>query len=50
MKKLKLLFLIDPQNNWIEKFVKNYKFKIKRKFSIKISKSKKLASKADLIF
>ena len=35
----KLTFLLDPKNLWIEKYLKNYDFRINKKFKYKFSKN-----------
>ncbi len=51
MKFLKVLFLLDKSNLWIEKYLINYKFKTKKKkYKFKISKKLSNKFKPDLIF
>lgn len=51
MKFLKVLFLLDKSNLWIEKYLINYKFKTKKKkYKFKISKKPTIKFKPDIIF
>jgi len=50
IKKIKITFLLDENNNWIENFIRS-KFKNKnKKFIFKISKNFKKVNKQDLVF
>ena len=50
IKKIKITFLLDESNNWIENFIRS-KFKNKnKKFIFKISKNFKKVNKQDLVF
>ena len=46
----KVLFLLDKKNNWMNKFLLNYNFNLKKKFSIKFNYNKNLIKKYDIIF
>ncbi len=50
LKKFKLTFLLDRNNNWIEKFLLNYNFSQKKKYRIKITKNHKSIKNEDLVF
>jgi len=46
----KVLFLLDKKNDWIKKFIVNYNFNLKKKFTIKVSYNENLIKKYDIIF
>ena len=46
----KVLFLLDKKNDWIKKFIINYNFNLKKKFTIKVSYNENLIKKYDIIF
>jgi len=48
MRKFKLTFLLDPSNNWIEKYLK--KFNFNSKYSTKLCSSLNCIKKPDIIF
>ena len=50
MKKYKLTFLVDRNNNWIEKFLRNFNFNLNAKYTINLTKSLNKAINSDIIF
>ena len=38
-KKIKITFLLDPKNNWMEKYIKKNFLAVNKKFQFKISKN-----------
>jgi len=50
MNKYKLTFLLDPSNSWIEKYLKKFKFNLKKKFIFKILKNPKKIKNQDIVF
>ena len=49
-KKYKVTFLLDKNNLWFEKQLKNYNFKLKHKYKFKISKNYINVKKQDIVF
>ena len=49
-KKFKVTFLLDKTNLWIEKYLKNYNFKLNKKYLINIQKNPNRIKGQDLIF
>jgi methionyl-tRNA formyltransferase len=50
MKKYKVTFLLDKSNLWIEKKLKNYNFRLSKKYIIKFSKNAKNIKKQNIVF
>jgi methionyl-tRNA formyltransferase len=50
MKKFKLIFVLDPKNNWIEEYIYKYKFNLNKRYNIYFTKSLKFSIKPDLVF
>ena len=48
--KIKVTFLLDPKNNWIEKNIKKNFLLIKKKIQFKITKNYKKVSKQNIVF
>lgn len=49
-KKYHVTFLLDKSNNWIEKYLINFNFNLKKKFFFKIEKNFNLIKNQDLVF
>ncbi len=49
-KKYKVTFLIDKSNQWIEKKLKNYDFKLNKKYIFKISKNPNNIKNQNIVF
>ncbi|MBD1173866.1 methionyl-tRNA formyltransferase [Pelagibacterales bacterium SAG-MED01] len=49
-KKYHVTFLLDKSNNWIEKYLINFNFNLKKKFFFKIKKNFHLIKNQDLVF
>ena len=43
-------FLLDKKNNWFEKYLRNYKFKLKNKYRFFISKNYKSIKNKEIVF
>ncbi len=46
----KVAFLLDKKNNWFEKYLRNYKFKLKNKYRFFISKDYKNIKNKEIVF
>ncbi len=46
----KVAFLLDKKNNWFEKYLRNYKFKLKNKYRFFISKNYKSIKNKEIVF
>ena len=49
-KKFKVTFLIDKTNNWIEKYLKKYNFKLSKKYQFYFSKNYLNVKNQDIVF
>lgn len=49
-KKYKITFLLDRSNLWFEKELRNYNFKLNRKYTFKISKNPNSVINQDIVF
>ena len=50
MKKYKVTFLLDKSNLWFEKQLKNYNFRLKNKYTFKISKNSNNVKNQNIVF
>ena len=49
-KKIKITFLLDPKNNWMEKYIKKNFLAVNKKFQFKISKNYQRVFKQNIVF